>query len=237
MIRRIRNYFFAGLLVVVPFGITIWIIWGLFNFFDSWFRQLMRYYGMQSALQEYYSWFPEYGIGFLLTILIICLIGFFAQLYVGKKLIELFEFFLLKIPGINSIYNGLKQVSQSLMGRQKKLFEAVAMIEYPRRDIYSLCFIISEDDGLMKPILKRDLIYIFLPTTPNPTSGFYLIIPKEDLIPLDISVEDGMKMIISSGMVVPNKIREVNIPLEEHLKKQQEKNEKEATLDPKDILE
>jgi uncharacterized membrane protein len=95
------------------------------------------------------------------------------------------------------------------MGRQSKLFEWVGLTEYPRKGVYSLVFVMSKDKQLVSKITKQDMLYVFVPTTPNPTSGYFLIVPETDVVPLNISVEDGMKMIISSGMVAPKIIKEV----------------------------
>jgi len=113
------------------------------------------------------------------------------------------------------------------MVRKKSVFEAVGMVEYPRRGIYSLCFLIDTDHNLIGPIVNKDLVYVFLPTTPNPTSGYYLIVPKEDLTPLDISIEEGMKMVISSGMVAPKRIPTVDIPVEKYIEKMKKLHESE----------
>ncbi len=212
MIRRLRNYFLSGLLIVTPIGVTIWIIWGIFNLFDSWYRHLSLKLHLQENLTDYYRYFPEYGVGFLLTITLIILIGILTQLYIGKKAIGLVDWIFLRIPGISNLYNGLKQVTETLMGRRKQIFEQVVLFEYPRKGLYSLGFVTGHDQNMIEPILNKQLVYVFVATTPNPTSGLLLIIPTDELIPLDMSVEDAMKMIISGGMVAPRRIREV--PLE-----------------------
>lgn len=210
MFRKIRNYFFSGLLVVVPIGITVWIVWGIFNLLDSWYSVLDEKYHLQDHLKDY-VWLPEFGVGFLIIIVMICFIGFMTQLYLGRKLLNLVEYIFLNIPGISNIYNGLKQVTETIMGRRHKLFESVVLIEYPRKGLYSIGFLMARDDRLIKPIVGKPLIYVFIATTPNPTSGVFLIVPEEDIILLDLSVEDAMKMIISGGMVVPWKIEEIPI--------------------------
>jgi uncharacterized membrane protein len=204
--RKLRNDFFAGLLVVVPITITLWIFWTLFNIFDDWYRRLDRAYGIREILSGYGLDInlPEYGVGFILTIALITLVGFFTQMYVGKKLLEFVDFIFYNIPGVSSIYTGLKQVSHSLIGKRNSLFEAVVLIEYPRQGIYSLGFVMAKDKQLFSQIVGRPLIYVFIATTPNPTSGIFLIVPEEDAIPVNISVEDAMKMIISGGMVNPS---------------------------------
>jgi uncharacterized membrane protein len=201
--RKLRNYFLSGLFVVVPIGVTIWIVWGLFNFFDNWYQQLARTNEYFAILKQQNYYIPKHGIGFILTISLITLIGFTTQLYFGKKILNLVDRVFLKIPFISSIYNGLKQVGETIMGRQSKLFERVVILEYPRKGLYSLAFVMSQDRDLVSLITKQNMLYVFVATTPNPTSGYFLIVPENDVTDLNISVEDAMKMIISSGMVAP----------------------------------
>ncbi len=203
MLRRFRNYFLSGTIVVVPIGLTIWIIWKIFSIFDTWFHNILIHYGLQESIKQGGWWIPQYGLGFMLTLSIIAMLGFTTQLYIGRKMFDLVELLFLRIPVISNIYKAIKQVSEALMGKRKRIFEQVVIIEYPRRGIYSLAFITAQDHGRMNPIINKKLIYLFVPTTPNPTSGYFLMMPEDDCIPINISVEDAMKMIISSGMVAP----------------------------------
>lgn len=189
--------------MVVPITITVWIFWWLFNFFDHWFRELTRQYGFYESMQSKGYHIPEYGVGFALTIALITLVGFVAQLYIGRKLIDVVDYIFLNIPGVSTIYNGVKQVSHSIIGKRERLFEAVGLIEFPRKGIYTIAFIIGKDPNLFGPYVGEELYFVLIASTPNPTSGFFYVVPKKEIIFLDISVEDGMKMIISSGMVAP----------------------------------
>ncbi len=209
MFRRLRNYFFTGLLVVVPIGVTIWIVYGIFQFMDTWFRDLVitqdwwkQYLGEAIPL--------EHGVGFVLTVIIICMIGFFASLYIGRKVLDLVDYVFSQIPVISTIYNGLKQISQSIGGRRTNIFDRVLLVEYPRRGLYALAFVTGEDEGIFKNIIGEESLYVFLPTTPNPTSGFFLLIPRNEAVELTLSVEDAMKMIISSGMVAPTVVKPIS---------------------------
>lgn len=213
MLRRIRGYFFSGLLVVVPIGVTVWIVWGIFNLFDSWFRVLAQELELSFMLPSNTKYL--HGVGFILTISLITLTGFMTQLYFGRKILDIIDFFFNKIPFVSSIYNGLKQIGETLLGRQTKLFEWVGLTEYPRRGLYSLAFVMSKDKKLVSQITNQDMLYVFVPTTPNPTSGYFLIIPEDDVIRLNITIEDGMKMIISSGMVAPKTFKEIEKRLED----------------------
>ncbi|MBI1389150.1 MAG: DUF502 domain-containing protein [bacterium] len=229
MLRRFRTYFFTGLIVVVPIGVTIWIVFSMFNFMDTWFNDLVLQSKFWTEHLAEYVQVPHYGVGFVLTIILICLVGFFASLYIGRKILDLVDSIFLRIPGISTIYNALKQISESVAGRKNKLFEKVVLIEYPRRGIYSLGFITSYDDHVFSPLVGEDLVYVFLPTTPNPTSGFFLLIPERDAVELNLSVEDAMKLIISGGMVAPKKV----VPLPDQL----ERSSIGKSKHPVDVLE
>lgn len=193
---------------MVPIGVTIWIIWGIFNLFDGWYRKLSFQFHLQQNLKDYYNYFPEYGVGFVLTITLIILVGIFTRLYIGRKIFALVDWIFLRIPGISNLYNGLKQVMETLMGRQKQIFEQVVLLEYPRKGLYSLGFITGHDYDVIEPILNKQLVYVFVPKTPNVTTGVLLIVSENDLTPLDMSIEEAMKMIISGGMVSPHRVRE-----------------------------
>ena len=207
MFRRLRNYFFTGLLVVTPIGVTIWIVFGIFQFMDGWFRDLVM--SQEWWVMNQNDPLPH-GVGFLLTILLICLVGFSASLYIGRKVLDLVDYIFSQIPGISTIYNGLKQISQSIGGRRTNIFERVLLVEYPRRGLYALAFVTGEDEGQFHDIIGEESLYVFLPTTPNPTSGFFLLIPRNEAVELNISVEDAMKMIISSGMVAPTAVKPIS---------------------------
>ncbi len=204
---RLRNLFFSGMLVILPIGATIWLVMFLLDFYNDiyfWFTDLLSKrmnFEISPKFEE--SWIPENAIGLVFIIAIISLIGFITQLYVGRKLLHLFELILSKIPIISNIYQALKQISETIMGRRSRIFEGVVILEYPRKGIYSLAFLTGKDKHIFENYVDEKLIYIFLPTTPNPTSGFFLIVPEESLIPVDLTVEEAMKMVVSSGMVTP----------------------------------
>lgn len=236
MFRRIRNYFFAGVLVVVPIGVTIWIFWNIFVFIDTRFDILLAWLVSSSYYERHLNdWvvFPQFGAGFLLIVTLVCSVGFATQLYIGRKMIDMVEFAFLRLPGVSPVYKGLKQVSESLVGRRNNIFEKVVLIEYPRKGIYAIAFVTGNDKHLVESVVGVPLFYLFVPTTPNPTSGFFLMVPKSEAIVLPISVEDAMKMIISSGMVSPEGVPPVTIPpgvaLPSH---QDEKRDYPQVIDP-----
>lgn len=199
-LRVFRNLFLAGILVVVPLGITAWIVFKIIEYFG---RLPVWLYG--SFHIEFPPWLPNYVIGIVLTAAVIAFIGFGTQLYIGRKLLELFEFVVHRIPVVSSMYRGIKQVSEALVGRGNKIFTRVVMIEYPRRGLYSMAFV-TADAEYFSPLAGRKLLYLFIATTPNPTSGVFVMVPEEEAVETDLTVEDAMKLVISSGMVAPARL-------------------------------
>ncbi|HOJ62203.1 MAG TPA: DUF502 domain-containing protein [bacterium] len=209
--RKTRNYFLAGLLVTVPIGITVWIVWSIFNLLDGWYRYLVRAYGIRDYLTSRNYTLPEYGIGFFVTLALITLIGFVTQLYVGRKLFDLIEQIFLRLPVISNLYNGIKQITATLMGRHKNIFERVVLVEYPRKGLYSLGFVTGRDRIIRKPDCGGEFFYVYIPKTPNAATGVFLIVPDTETVPMNISVEEAIKMIVSGGMVSPNPVPDVSL--------------------------
>jgi len=213
-LRALRALFISGILIVVPLGITIWIVVGIFNLFDKWYRVLINKLlddtpewmekqpdWLQQGIEQFLSGLPPYGVGFILTVAFIFFAGFATRLYFGQKLLKLVEWAFHQIPGVSIVYRGLKQVVEQLVGRGR-IFERVVLIEYPRKGIYSIAFVTGKAK-LIEPVLNRKMYYVFVATSPNPTSGIFIMVPEEDMIDMDIPVEDAMKLVISSGMVAP----------------------------------
>jgi len=204
--RWLRRYLLAGLAVVLPTVLTAYALWFLFTKLD----------GILGAfLREKTGWsFP--GIGFAAIVLILLLAGIMASNLIGKRLIRLVQKGLESIPLFNRVYVAVRQISETLLNERSNVFRQVALVEYPRRGTYSLCFITSENSGEIASKLGRKTINVFVPTSPNPTSGFMLVVPAEDLIPLHMTVEDGMKMVISAGSYIPyDRYRRLGRPAKE----------------------
>ena len=191
----IRNYLLTGVLVIVPVAVTIYIIYFIFQFADSF---------LGSTIGEAIGYNIP-GMGIFLTALFCLLIGVIAQNYFGKRLIAWIDSSLSQIPLVKSVYSGIKQVADVFIQNKKSNFKRVVMLEYPKEDSWVIGFVTS--DFLIK--LDTDLPYkdnmvtIFVPTTPNPTSGFLIILPKDKIIDMNIDIEDAMKIIISGGLVQP----------------------------------
>ena len=196
--KRIRRIIVAGLLVWLPLGVTIFIIRLLLDLLGQTYKIIPEFLRPESILG-----FSIPGFVILLALVIIFATGLIAANFIGKSLVDWWESLLDKIPLVRNIYSPLKKFSELILSDQTQSFSKVLLIEYPRKGLYSLCFQTSKNLGEIEKKSGRDVVCVFVPTTPNPTSGLILMVPEEDVIELDMSVEDGLKMIISLGVVVP----------------------------------
>lgn len=187
--KHLRRYLIAGLVVVLPTAVSAYVLWILFVKLDG---ILGSYIREQTGLS-----IP--GIGLAAIIVILLLAGMMTSSFVGKRLLKLSQRGLEAIPLFNRIYIAVRQISEALLGGHSNVFRQVALVEYPRRGLYSICFVTSENTGEINSRLSRKTVNVFVPTSPNPTSGFMIVVPVDEIIPLKISVEDGMKMVISAG--------------------------------------
>jgi uncharacterized membrane protein len=191
--RRLRRYLLTGVAVVFPTAITAYVLWLLFVKLD----------GILGSYIRDKTGIAIPGIGFAAIVVIVLAAGFMASNLIGKRLIRTFQRVLESIPLFNRVYVAVRQISEALLSEQSNVFRKVALVEYPRRGSYSICFVTSENAGEIGMKLSRKTVNVFVPTSPNPTSGFMLVVPSDDIIPLDMSVEDGLKMVISGGSFVP----------------------------------
>ena len=197
--KKLRRIIIAGLLVWVPLGITIFIIKILLDLLGQ--TYLLIPVGLRP---ENLFGVTIPGFEIIMAIIILFSTGLVAANYLGKTLVETWEKFLDKIPLVRSIYAPLKKFAELVLSDQTQSFSKVLLIQYPRKGLYSLCFQTSKDVGEIQEKSGEDVICVFIPTTPNPTSGYIILIPKDEVIELDMSVEDALKMIISLGVVVPS---------------------------------
>lgn len=207
----LRNNFLAGLVVVVPIAITMWMIWTFVGWIDSWVLPFIP-----SAYQPeafFRRWFgPETninvrGIGVVLFLIFTVIIGWMAKGLIGRSLLAWSESLVDRMPVVRSLYNGIKQIAETVFSQsQEAKFDKACLIEYPRKGIWAIAFISTKAKGEvdLRIDVENDIMSVFLPTTPNPTSGFLLFVPKSDVIELDMSVEDAAKLVISAGLVYPN---------------------------------
>lgn len=207
-LKRIRGYFAAGLLFLVPLVLTMYIVSWLFVRLDGILNQQVSrliYHFIGSTHDR-----PIPGIGLIALLLLIFLVGFTVRNYFGRKLVTLSQWTLSRIPVIKHVYGTLHQISDAFLSDRRETFKYAALFEYPRKGIYSIGFITQDTKGTVQKILGEEInVYsIFVPTTPNPTSGFLLFIPKNDVTILNISVEEALKLIISGGSITPQEKNE-----------------------------
>lgn len=201
---RFRRYLVAGLLVWVPLGITVLILNIVVGFMDRSLLLLPAAYRPEALLG-----FKIPGLGILLTFLVVLLTGFLAANILGKGLVSFSEGLVNRIPLVRSIYSAAKTFTEVLFTDTSQAFKQVLLIEYPRKGVYSLCFQTSTELAEIQARTTDDVICVFVPTTPNPTSGFIIMVPRADTIELDMDVEAALKMIVSLGVVVPRWERRV----------------------------
>lgn len=197
--KKLRRIIIAGLLVWLPLGITIFIIKILLDLLGQTYLLIP-----EGLRPENLFGVTIPGFEIIMAIIILFSTGLVAANYLGKTLVETWEKFLDKIPLVRSIYSPLKKFAELVLSDQTQSFSKVLLIQYPRKGLYSLCFQTSKDVGEIQEKSGEDVVCVFIPTTPNPTSGYIIMIPKDEVIELDMSVEDALKMIISLGVVVPS---------------------------------
>ncbi len=196
---RLRNYFIAGILVAAPVGITLYLAWIFIEFVDRQVTPLIpaKYH------PETYLPFATPGLGLVMIVVFLTFVGALTAGLAGRMVVRLGERILARMPVIRSVYAAIKQVFETVLARQSTAFREAVLVEYPRRGIWAIAFITGRTQGEVQNLTEEDCTNIFLPTTPNPTSGFLLFVPKKELVPLSMSVEEAIKMVISGGLVTP----------------------------------
>jgi uncharacterized membrane protein len=206
LFQRTRNNFLTGLVVVGPVSLTIWVVWAVIRFIDARVVPLVpdiynpsTYIGIDIA-----------GYGVVIFFLFTAGVGALTKGLFGRQLVRLGETILSRMPIVRSIYNGVKQIIETLLSQSGSNFQKACLVQYPRPGIWAIAFISTSTTGEIDEKTDRgDMYSVFLPTTPNPTSGFLLFVPKKDVVVLDMTVEDAAKLIISAGLVVPPTAAEI----------------------------
>ncbi|WP_417843026.1 DUF502 domain-containing protein [Thalassospira sp.] len=204
VIGRLRTYFLTGVLVSAPLAITFGLAWWFIEFVDGSVMPLIpAKYNPEIYLPEAYQSYGIPGFGLLVIVIAITLVGWLTTNFAGRALIKVYERILGRIPAVRSIYGAIKQILETVLANQSNAFRQAVLIEYPRRGMWAIGFITGETKGEVQNLTEDQVINVFLPTTPNPTSGFLLFVPKRDVIVLDMTVEEAIKMVMSGGIVTP----------------------------------
>ncbi len=213
LISRLRSNFLAGLIIVAPIGLTFWLIYTVVGWIDSWVWPFVpNYYQPEAIINRYFGSAEDpirvnvRGIGVVIFLVFTVLVGWLGKGLIGRSFLRWAERIVDRMPVVRSIYNGVKQIAETVFSQRDTSFDKACLIEYPRKGIWAIAFISTNAKGEVKAKLPGpdDIATVFLPTTPNPTSGFLLFLPRADVIELDMTVEDAAKLVISAGLVYPN---------------------------------
>ncbi len=196
---RLRAYFLTGILVTAPISITILLAWLFIDFVDQKVTPLIPH----AYNPETYLPFTVPGLGLLIVIVGLTLVGMLTAGFLGKFFVRLSESIMQRMPVLSGVYSATKQIFETVLAHKSQAFREAVLIEYPRRGIWAIGFITGTTKGEVQNLTEEECVNIFLPTTPNPTSGFLLFVPKGDLVPLNMTVEQAVKMVISGGIVTP----------------------------------
>ena len=199
--KRLRNYFISGLLFWIPLALSVLLI----KFFLEVVDNLVPKRLLPESLLNLDTAIP--GSGIVLVILIILITGAVVSNILGRKLLDLWERALNKIPGFRNIYNALKKISSTVFNTSSDSFRKAYLIQYPSKGIWVIAFQSGDYKGEVETIIGEDVINLFVPTTPNPTSGFFVMMPKKDAFELQMTVEQAFKLVISAGVVTPENLK------------------------------
>ncbi len=201
LIVRFRRFFFTGFLVTAPILITLYVTWIVITFIDA------KVAGLLPEYLDFRKAFPYQipGIGLLIVIIFITFVGSLTPGLIGRTLLKAGESIVSRMPVVRSMYSAIKQIMETVMSTNSNSFREVVLVEYPRKGLWVIAFVTGDTKGEISKVLNsnKNLINIFVPTTPNPTSGFLLFVPKKDLVYLKMSVEQAVKLVISGGIVAP----------------------------------
>ncbi|MQQ07170.1 DUF502 domain-containing protein [Epibacterium sp. SM1979] len=202
LFSKLRSSFLTGIVVIAPVGLTIWLLWTAMGWIDGVVLPLVP----DTFLPEQYIGINLRGVGLIIFLLFTIVVGWIAKGILGRSLISFAEGLVDRMPVVRSIYSGIKQISETVFAQSERSFERACLIQYPRKGIWAIGFISTPAKGEVseKAETGGKLLSVFVPTTPNPTSGFLLYFPEEDVIELDMNVEDAAKLVISAGLVYPN---------------------------------
>ena len=199
LLGRLRTYFLTGIVVAVPVIITFYLVFWFVEWVDNWYDALVpEPYRLENHLPVNIP-----GLGIIFAVIFFTILGALTANFIGRSVIKAAESLVAHMPIVRAIYSALKQIFEAVFSSEKVSFKKVGIIQYPRPGIYALVFLADQTQGEIPHKLQQDMSTVFVPTTPNPTSGFLLFVPTKDIIMLDMGVEDAAKMIVSLGLVMP----------------------------------
>ena len=214
--RRLINYFLTGLVIAGPVGITLYLAWWIIGIIDT----IVTPFVPRAFNPSTYLPFEVPGFGLIVGLITITLFGFLAANLVGRTLVQFSEHILSRVPMISTIYKAIKQIFETVVHQSAQNFKQVGLIQYPRQGLWAIVLVSTEAKGEVAEKVEGDgILSVFLPTTPNPTSGFLLFVPRSEIVILDMSIEDAAKLIVSAGLVSPQYQKKTKELADEALKK------------------
>ncbi|MGB0720196.1 MAG: DUF502 domain-containing protein [Bdellovibrionales bacterium] len=199
IIARLRRYLLTGIVVTAPISITIYLTYIFLTFVDTHVGKIIPDHWRGG----YYGDTTIPGLGLIIALVFFVSVGWLATNILGRFIIRIYEYVLDRMPVIRTVYGAIKQIFETIMASQSNAFREAVMLEYPRKGVWSIGFVTGRTEGEVQDHTKAETINVFLPTTPNPTSGYLLFVPKKELIYLDMSVEEAVKLVVSAGIITP----------------------------------
>lgn len=197
----LRGCFLTGIVVTAPVALSLYIVWSILIWIDDRVGEIVPLHLTGEGSIP--------GLGIVLAVCFFILIGWFARNFIGLILLEFSDFVLERLPLVKTVYGALKQVFEMVMGKQAQAFREVVMIEFPRKDVWTMGFLTGKTNGELAEKIGESYLNVFVPTTPNPTSGFLMMVPEKDVKRLDMSVDEGLKAIVSCGLIMPRHVASV----------------------------
>lgn len=200
MLSKLRKTFITGLLVLVPIVLTVYLFIISFRFFDGLLKNVVAQFLTDAfGISQTITSIP--GLGLLVLLALVLLTGTLARNFIGRKLFDIGDFIVTRIPLANRVYIAIQEISEAILSEKREIFKNAVLIEYPRKGLYTMAFFTQDTRGPVQDTIPEDVVSVFVPTSPNPTSGYLLFVPKTQITELDMSVEDAMKLVISGGSV------------------------------------
>ena len=197
--ERLHAYFLAGILVTGPIAFTLWITWSIIDFIDRAVSHLVP----TSYNPSTYFPFNIPGFGLVVAVVALTLIGWLTAGYAGRLLLRLSDRIMKRMPVVRGIYGAFKQIFETVLAKRSNTFREVVLVEWPRRGMWTVAFVTAQGEGEIRSNVAPETVGLYVPTTPNPTSGYLVYVAREEIVPLAMSVEDGIKLVISGGIITP----------------------------------
>ncbi len=196
---RLRRYLLTGIVVTAPITITIYLTYVFLTFVDGHVTRIIP----DEWYQGFYRETAIPGLGLIVAVAFFIIVGWFATNILGRFIIRIYEYILDRMPVIRTVYGAIKQIFETIMASQSSAFREAVMMEYPRKGVWSIGFVTGKTEGEVQRVTEEETINVFVPTTPNPTSGYLLFVPKKELVYLDMTVEEAVKLVVSAGIITP----------------------------------